>query len=487
MKRTALTITILLLFTGHIFSQSIPGLTFGGDKNDYGLTICKAHGGGYVLAGSTRSYGSGSNDFYLLILDTGGSVLHEKVYGWEHHDIFRKVIPVDNGYMLVGDAWDWGPGGLDIYTLNVDYSGNSLKGNLYGTSTRENGFDILPADDNGYLILGHSRLKNPKGDVYLIKTDHDGTQLWEQSYWDEGNDYGFQIIKSNQNDGYLIVGSKNGFFDDVHADFQTHDADILLIKIDKDGNQIWKKTFGSDEHDFGYSLSSAPGGGYYLLGSSQSGGNGSFDMALIHTDDDGNELWTKYFGGASYEYGKSLAVTDSGYIYLLGSTKSFGTEGSVDIYLVKTDSEGNEIWSTSAGTENDDFGEQIIALSNGGCAVAGTTGNRFQNGNDLYFLRFTASGVIDIFENISPPENKEKALIYPNPMSYTGNVVLPGDENQINIFRLTNTAGAIVLEQKLQGNKAVITKGTLSSGIYFYQIIQDSTGKVLFSGKLIIR
>ncbi len=487
MKKQYLIITIFILFTstGVNFAQSIPGLTFGGNGNDVGLSICRAHGGGYAIAGSTRSFGAGSNDFYFLVLDTGGQIIVNKTYGWQHHDFFRSIIPVSTGYVFVGDAWDYGPGGLDIYLLSTDNSGCCEQGYFYGTPKRDNGFDVLQTDDNGFLILGHSRLHNPKGDIYLLKVNAEGEKQWEKSFWDTGNDYAFQIIKSNNNDGYVFVGSKDGFFDDVHADFQTHDADILLIKVDNNGNQIWKKTYGKTQHDFGYSLCNAASGGYYVLGSSQSYGNGSFDMLLIKTDEAGNEQWHKTFGGTDFEYGKSLVQNDDGDLYLLGSSKSFGTQGSVDVYIVKTDETGNELWSITVGGNDNDFGEDIIAEPNGGCALTGYTKSFGQGGTDAYFLRLTADGKVNIFTDVSPKHYK-KLVFYPNPMNCSGTFEIPDFSHTGYTIRLFDTFGRTVME-KGGGNKIIIHKGNLASGTYLYKIIADDNAKQSYSGKLIIK
>ena len=161
----ALIFSLFIANTG--FAQSIPSLTFGGSNNEVGLSICPAPEGGYALAGSTRSFGAGSNNFYFLVLDTGGQVVLDKTYGWLHHDFFRSIIPVENGYVFVGDAWDYGPGGLDIYFIKTDDTGYTQESCFYGTPKRDNGFDVLQTADGGFLILGHLRLQNPKGDIYL--------------------------------------------------------------------------------------------------------------------------------------------------------------------------------------------------------------------------------------------------------------------------------------------------------------------------------
>ncbi len=486
MKKSYLFIILFSLSSIALFSQVIPGITIGGIKNDIGLSICPSHDGGYAIAGSTRSFGAGSNDFYFLLFDSSGQIVVNRTYGWKHQDFFRSIIPIENGYAFVGDAWDYGPGGLDIYMQITDNLGVIKDSFMYGTTKRDNGFDILQANDKGFLILGHSRLENPKGDIYLLKVNKSGEKEWQKSFAGEGNDYAFQIIRSSQDDGYVFIGSKNGFFDDVHADFKTHDADIQLIKIDKNGNQIWKKTYGKSEHDFGYSICNAADGGYYLLGSSQSYGNGSFDMLLIKTDENGNEQWVKSFGGPEYEYGKSIVVNTEGNLYLLGSSKSYGTDGSVNIYIVKTDVNGNEIWSETFGGSSNDFGEDVLAIPTGGCVITGNTNSFGEGGSDVILIRLTTDGNIDSFHSIINHQ-EDKLIFYPNPMTHSGSFVLPNNLQNTYIIKLFDSTGRLVSEYETSENRFILQRGNLSAGTYYYKFITKAGQSVDFSGKIIIR
>jgi hypothetical protein len=484
-NKILLFLTILFFQMPPVFSQQVPGIIIGGQKNDYGYSLCLSPDGRYAIAGSTRSFAGGSSDFYFLVLDTGGQIVVEKTYGWQHHDNFRGIIPVESGYCFIGDAWDYGPGGLDIFMLETDKTGESKKGHFYGTMKRDNGFDILQTEDGGFLILGHSRLENPKGDIYLLKIDENGDEQWHKSFWDEGgNDYAFQIIKSGDDNGYVFVGSKFGFFDDVHGDFQTHDADILLIKTDLQGNRIWKKTYGKSEHDFGYGVCNAPDGGYYLIASSQSYGNGSFDMVLIKTDDGGNEEWIKSFGGTGYEYGKALALGDDNGLYLVGTTESFGTDGSTDVFVVKTDLDGNEIWDVAVGGTDNDFGEDIVALPGGGCALVGSTHSFSAQKSDLYFLRLTKDGIVDIFNDTKPAET-DRCSFYPNPMRNYGVFTIPVTNGSYTV-QLFDINGQKVFENRGVDKKFMFHNNGLGSGTYIYRIFSDEDNALLLNGKLVI-
>jgi hypothetical protein len=157
-----------------------------------------------------------------------------------------------------------------------------------------------------------------------------GQQRWERTYGGTGWDEGRSVLQT-QDGGYIVVGYTNSF--------GSGNSDVYLIKTDSDGNTLWTRTYGGTSWDIGYSLALAPDGGFVLAGMSLSFGD-SMQFYLIRTDSIGRIRWQKTYGGRSQEWCYSVGITSDGGYILTGSTNSFGA-GLDDVFLVKTDSLGN--------------------------------------------------------------------------------------------------------------------------------------------------
>lgn len=480
-----LTLTLSVILNT-LFGQSNPGLSFGGNSDDRGLAMCLTSDGGYLLTGSTRSLGAGSEDFYLVKLNTIWQSVWRKTYGGIHQDHARSIISTDEGFIIFGDVWDYGDARLGMFMSLIDADGNELWGKHYGTQSDDWGFNVIETLNGDFMLLGYSRGFETSGDIYVVKTDHQGNFIWENNYGYDHDDYAMDIIE-NDDGSFLIIGTKNGFFNDVHANYTRHDADILLVKIDANGDEIWKKTIGDSGHDFGYSIKKAANGGNYIFGSTQSYGAGSFDMYLAKIDDNGIEEWHNTYGGELYEYGLSMDINENDDLFLFGTTRSYGQNNSEDFYLIKVDKEGNVIWELTIGGELSDFGHSVIALPDSGCAIIGSSKSYGSGGYDMLFMKVDKFGQIENILDSAIHDYENQIVIAPNPISNIGRVILKGNHAQVNReLEITSINGTIISKYTLIGSKPSFDVSGLPAGIYVYKVSENNSTSTVYRGKLIV-
>jgi len=260
--------------------------TFGGSKNDEGYSVQQTSDGGYIITGSTSSFGEGEYDVYLIKTGSDGNEEWNKTFG--------------------GSNWD---------------VGNSVQ----------------QTSDGGYIITGWTwSFVNSSSGVWLIKTDSQGKEEWNKIFGGSGNDRGSSVQQTTDG-GYIITGYTYSF---VNGGY-----DVWLIKTDSQGDEEWNKTFGGSKSDLGRSVKQTSDGGYIITGSTSSFGEGETNVWLIKTDSNGTEQWNQTFGGSEVEIGHSVKQTsDGGYIITGKSFVSEGKKGPLyDVLLIKTDSQGNTV------------------------------------------------------------------------------------------------------------------------------------------------
>jgi hypothetical protein len=174
--------------------------------------------------------------------------------------------------------------------------------------------------------------------------------------------------------------------------FGAGDYDIFLIKTDANGNLQWAKIYGGTYWDEAFSVQQTFDGGYILAGYTLSFGAGYYDAFLVKMDANGNVQWANTYGGTGYEVASSVQQTfDSGYI-LAGYTLSSST-GYFDIFLIKTDANGNIIWAKTYGGTNGEGASSVQQTSDGGYIVAGGT-DSFGAFGDIFLIKTDANGSI---------------------------------------------------------------------------------------------
>jgi hypothetical protein len=345
--------------------------TYGGASSDYGYSVEPiSPDGGYIITGATFSSGAGSYDVYLIKTDADGEALWTKTYGGTDSDYgYSARQTLDGGYIIAGYTNSSGAGSYDFLVIKTDSGGIADWAYTYGGGGDDRArFVQQTLPDSGYVIAGYTESFGAGGgDAYLLKIDADGGYDWGRTYgglnWDEA----WCVRQTFPDGGYVIAGatsSSGAGMDDVY-----------LVKADTSGYVEWEKTYGGGSPDYGRSVQQTlPDSGYIIAGYTSSSGAGSDDVYLVKTDANGDTIWTRTYGGTSVEQGHSVRQTypDNGYI-IAGSTRSSGA-GSYDAYVIKTTGQGDVMWAnTYGGTEYDDAYCALQTSGDSSYVIVGST------------------------------------------------------------------------------------------------------------------
>jgi len=312
-----------------VFSQQRWERTYGGAGNDLGRSVHQTFDGGYIVAGWTYSFGAGDADVYLIKTDPSGDTVWTRTYGGPlFEDGYYVAQTSDSGYIIVGSTTSFGAGSNDVYLIKADASGDTIWTRTYGETLNDYSHSIAQTRDSNYVL---ARWTNSFGagsyDVYLIKTDASGDTVWTRTYGGPSEDYGIFVTPTTDS-GCVIAG--------LTSSYGVGGYDIYLIKTDVSGDTVWTKTYGGPLADWGYCVAQTTDGGYIIAGDRDN----QSDAWLLKTNALGDTTWTKTYGGPNQESADAVAQTaDGGYI-ITGYTTSYGAGGE-DVYLIKTDANGN--------------------------------------------------------------------------------------------------------------------------------------------------
>lgn len=380
--RAAVCIFLILVIPQNAFCTAPPEqwvTTFGGLNDDESYSVDTTSDSGYIIAGRTDSRGAGGFDVWLIKTDSSGIAQGDVTFGGPNNDEGYSVHEThDGGYIIAGSTASYGAGKDDVWLIKTDPSGKELWNKTFGGPNNDEGYSVQETHDGGYIIAG-STLSYSIGtsQAWLIKTDYNGIEQWNRTFGDAGY-YDGRSAQETNDGGYVIAGSTN---------HNTLLLDFWLAKTDSLGAEQWNRTFGGSQNDISYFVRETNDGGYILTGRTESYGANNLNVWLIKADSSGAEQWNRTFGGALFEEGRYVEETGDGGYAITGWTNSYGAGGS-DVWLIRTDSYGVEQWNRTIGGPADDVGNSAHQISDGGYILAGFTGSYGAGKDDVWLIKF---------------------------------------------------------------------------------------------------
>ncbi len=395
----------------------------GGEYSDRGYAATNTDDGGYAIAGLTTSYGGRDNyDFYLVKTNSEGDVEFERNYGGEHNEIAYDVIQTsDGGYLLGGSTVTYGHRGRDWWIVRTDEDGEKLWSRYHGGNQDEVLTSIVENEDGNFVLGGYTAsYADPGFGLWVLEIDEDeidqgkeeeevtekqGVQLTEhlfsldiayEEYLKEGlmNE---TLRNTFEEKGHDIHENAELFFErderededrwfisgDLKKEYRIEIGEKLDVYSEK--MVIWETNIGGTLDDKIHDLVMTQDGGYAAAGETRSYAEVGSNCWLVKLDTEGKEEWNVSFGGDYTEVAHSLTESHEGTLLMAGYETTWGGVQE-DFFIVETDKEGEKLFQYDTGGERTDIAYSIITVDEDTFAVAGKTRSFGGGGFSFYLL-----------------------------------------------------------------------------------------------------
>ena len=337
--------------------------------------------------------GEYEDDILLMKSDRYGELEWQKSFGGSQLDVANHIEQTsDGGFIISATTESYGQGGKDIWLFKTDASGLIQWNTYLGTPYNDHAGQVLETTEGGFMLIGgKGNSDEENSDVWIIKTNSQGDSLWTRSYGGSQSDQGYDILVDEQG-GFILLGS---------TESQGNGGkDIWLFKIDENGNEEWSHTYGNGSDDVGQSIVQTYDGGYMIRYTIKSYGLGNTAIGLLRLGQGREEIWTRTIGGSTGIPGKSLQKTSEDE-YVTSCSLFDNGNNSYDAYIIKINDSGDIIWDANFGGVEDDKARSLVQTFDGGYAIAGSTknyGNGSKLDSDVWLVKTDSTGFSRNFE-----------------------------------------------------------------------------------------
>ncbi len=478
--------------------------TYGGSATDQGSAVCATSDGGYLLASNVRSIdGDITNkttgdtldyDIWLVKSGSSGTIEWTKAYGGTKDDIPRCVIRTsDGGFMITGSTrsndGDFAGAGFhgvyDIFLIKVNNTGQKEWIKCFGGSGYEHSHAVIEDSDGNYILVGSTYNSGSSGDlsgtssrgwtdVFILKITSMGEIIWKQRYGGNLDDWARDILQT-EDGGYMVAAAAESYAGsgEVNVNFgNNHTYDYWILRLNENGQILWKKNFGGSSHDRPGVIRRLADGNFIIAGFTQStnmdaaGNHGGWDGFVVKMDPDGNKLWSKTLGGSGDDSMEDILVLNDTSFMVAGYTGSAdgdltGNYGSSDGWIAHLHTNGDLLSSQNLGSSGADRLTELDLLQNGQVLITGYAAASdgdvppVSGAADIWVLKLGDADTVEIDDPV--PTEKDLVAYWP----FDGNTM-----DSIGPYDLT-ASGSVTYEAGMSErsvkieNAAYLTTNTL--------------------------
>ena len=254
----------------------------------------------------------------------------------------------------------------------------------FGSLANDIGEDISATSDGGFIVVGSTASSGDGNtDVYLLKIDSLCNKEWSWALGGLNNDWGY-AVKQTYDNGYIIAATSNSFGNGGY--------DAMLIKRDSFGNYEWQKTYGGNDWDFAYDVVQTFDSGYVFCGETYNNTNGYSDVYVVKTNSIGDTVWTRTVGGTLIDKGNALIQTSDSNIVVAGLKNTLSD--STQAYVLKFDKNGALLWDSVYGGASNEAIQDIIQTQDGLYTLAGYSTGVVAGDKDYYVIKVDENGML---------------------------------------------------------------------------------------------
>ncbi len=378
--------------------------TYGGSQDDSFQDVIATSDGGFAALGYSQSVDGDITDnttqvnmYWVVKTDADGNIQWSKTYGGSADDRGQQILQTnDGGYALVGFAKSsdgdatQNAGFADQWIVKLDSSGEIQWQKSFGFSGSDQAFSIIQTTDGGYFTAGFLDVtasggagdegRHGVGEFWGHKLDANGNLIWRRYFGGTNNDRAYAVVET-QDEGLLLVGATESTDFDITESKGSYD--FWAVKLDLQGNLLWQKNYGGSEIDIAYAVTKTQDGNFLLVGDTRSTDGdvtnfkGAADVWLVKIDGQGNLLWQKTLGGASFDTARDATTQGNGFVVTGASRSTEGdlteNKGQTDFWIMQLDGTGDILWQKTIGGDDLDFGYGITVSGSRSIFVAGDT------------------------------------------------------------------------------------------------------------------
>jgi len=325
-KIKVIMINLIIGYSNFINATSF-AKTFGGGNMEYPHSIQQTSDGGYVVAGRTSSFGAGSSDVLVIKLSYSGNLEWARTFGGGNDDGAYSIQQTsDGGYIVAGYTKSFGSGLNDFLVEKVFSDGTFQWAKTFGGGNHDIACYIQQTLDGGYIVAGYTSSFGGDRDFLIVKLSFEGALEWTKIFGGEGREGAFSIQQTSDG-GYVVAGRTSSF--------GAGNTDFLVIKLSTEGVIEWVKTFGGWHDEIPFFIQQTIDGGYVVSGVTGSFSGAYYNFLVIKLSSEGIIEWSKTFGGVGNDAAFSIQQTSDGGYIIAGYTGSFGAGGD-DFLIIKT-------------------------------------------------------------------------------------------------------------------------------------------------------